>query len=134
MSEDPNPKTVWPCLVYEDAPEAIRFLVDAFGFEERVVVKDDDDPSVIVHAELRWPEGGGVMLGTVGHGSVLDRRPAGGGAAYVVTDRPDEIHDRAIAAGAKVLQGLTDEDYGSRGFTLSDPEGTIWSFGTYRGE
>jgi hypothetical protein len=26
-----------------------------------------------------------------------------------------------------------DEDYGSRGFTARDPEGNLWSFGTYRG-
>ena len=32
------------------------------------------------------------------------------------------------------MQGLRDEDYGSRGFTVKDPEGNIWSFGTYRGE
>jgi uncharacterized glyoxalase superfamily protein PhnB len=29
---------------------------------------------------------------------------------------------------------LKDEDYGSRGFTVSDPEGNLWSFGTYAGE
>jgi uncharacterized glyoxalase superfamily protein PhnB len=133
MVDDRIPKAVWPCLVYEDAPAAIRFLVDAFGFEERLVVKDDDDPSVI-HAELRWPEGGGVMLGTAGRGNVLSGMPAGGGAVYVVTDQPDEVHEQAIAGGAKPLEDLKDEDYGSRGFTVSDPEGTIWSFGTYRGE
>jgi len=25
-------------------------------------------------------------------------------------------------------------DYGSHGFTARDPEGNLWSFGTYRGE
>jgi uncharacterized glyoxalase superfamily protein PhnB len=30
--------------------------------------------------------------------------------------------------------GLRDEDYGSRGFTVRDPEGILWSFGTYPGE
>jgi uncharacterized glyoxalase superfamily protein PhnB len=32
-----------------------------------------------------------------------------------------------------VLQGLKDEDYGSRGFTIKDPEGNVWTLGTYRG-
>jgi uncharacterized glyoxalase superfamily protein PhnB len=27
---------------------------------------------------------------------------------------------------------LKDEDYGSRGYTTRDPEGNLWSFGTYR--
>jgi len=40
----------------------------------------------------------------------------------------------AIAAGATLFQDLRDEDYGSRGFSVTDPEGNIWSFGTYRGE
>jgi uncharacterized glyoxalase superfamily protein PhnB len=133
-AQEQGPKTVWPCLVYKDAPAAIQFLVDAFGFEERIVVKEDDDPSVIHHAELRWPEGGGVMLGSAGRGNVLDEMPAGVGATYVVTDRPDEVHDQAVAAGARVVQELKDEDYGSRGFSAADPEGVIWSFGTYRGE
>ena len=37
-------------------------------------------------------------------------------------------------AGAVVFAPLKDEDYGSRGFSVTDPEGNIWSFGTYRGE
>ena len=36
-------------------------------------------------------------------------------------------------AGAEVVRGLKDEDYGSRGFTVRDPEGDLSSFGTYRG-
>jgi uncharacterized glyoxalase superfamily protein PhnB len=39
-----------------------------------------------------------------------------------------------IAAGAKVLREMRDEDYGSRGFTVTDPEGKVWSIGTYAGE
>jgi uncharacterized glyoxalase superfamily protein PhnB len=53
---------------------------------------------------------------------------------YVVTDDPDGLHDRAVAAGAKIVMGLTDQDYGSRDFAACDPEGNRWSFGTYRGE
>jgi uncharacterized glyoxalase superfamily protein PhnB len=52
---------------------------------------------------------------------------------YVVTEAPDELFERATAAGAEVVRGLKDEDYGSRGFTVRDPEGNLWTFGTYRG-
>jgi uncharacterized glyoxalase superfamily protein PhnB len=41
---------------------------------------------------------------------------------------------RANAAGAEVLSELHDTDYGSRDFAVLDPEGSRWSFGTYRGE
>ena len=36
------------------------------------------------------------------------------------------------AAGATIERELTDQDYGSREFTARDPEGNLWSFGTYR--
>jgi uncharacterized glyoxalase superfamily protein PhnB len=54
--------------------------------------------------------------------------------AYVVTDNPDLLHARAVAAGAEITTGLHETDYGSRDFAVRDPEGNRWSFGTYRGE
>ncbi len=130
-----NPPTIWPTFLYADAPAAIDFLQSAFGFTASLVVPNDSDPSVIEHAQLRWPEGGGVMLGTANRpGNPFSERPRGSASCYVVTDRPDEVHDRAVAAGATIFAPLKDEDYGSRGFSAVDPEGNLWSFGTYRGE
>jgi uncharacterized glyoxalase superfamily protein PhnB len=130
------PKTVWPCLNYRDADAAIRFLVDAFGFESTLVVPAHDGRAgVVEHAELRWPDGGGVMLGSAepDGDNPFRQTPIGGASIYVVTDHPDALLDRATAAGATLVRGLQDEDYGSRGFSVRDPEGNIWSFGTYRG-
>ena len=130
----PPPKTIWPCLNYRDAHAAIRFLVEAFGFVETLVVPGEGEREV-VHAELRWPEGGGVILGSaVEDGKEFERLPAGVSSIYVVTDQPDALYARAERAGAKVVRGLEDTDYGSRTFTVRDPEGNLWSFGTYRGE
>ncbi|MBO0687714.1 MAG: glyoxalase, partial [Candidatus Dormibacteraeota bacterium] len=69
--------TVWPSLRYRDARAAIRFLVDAFGFEE-VASYAGSDESVVVHAELRWPEGGGVMLGSYHEESDITMPPGVG--------------------------------------------------------
>jgi uncharacterized glyoxalase superfamily protein PhnB len=122
---------VWPGLRYSDAHAAIRFLVDAFGFEEVAVYASGD---VVDHAELRWPGGGGVMLGSAQRTeSTISDLPAGTGSVYIVTDDPDGLYKRAVAAGATIVAGLRDEDYGSRGFTARDPEGVFWSFGTYAG-
>lgn len=85
----------------------------------------------IVHAELRWP-GGGIMIGTCDSGSRF-AKPKGSGAAYVVTDAPDALFQRAVAAGAEVVHEPMDQDYGSREFSVRDPEGNSWSFGTYKG-
>jgi uncharacterized glyoxalase superfamily protein PhnB len=130
-----NAPSVWPCFTYRDASAAVAFLTEAFGFEARAVHTRDDDPSIVEHAELRWPLGGGVMFGTAGKDDgPFGRRTPGNDAAYVVCDDADALFARSVAAGAEVVRGLVDEDYGSRGFTVRDPEGNLWSFGTYRGE
>lgn len=123
---------VWPTLTYQDAPAAIRFLVEAFGFEEAAVYPGETEGSV-AHAELRWPGGGAVMLGSHQPGSPVDL-PAGIGSIYVVVDDPDALFERARTAGAGVVREPRDEPYGGRDFVVRDPEGVYWSFGTYGGQ
>lgn len=123
MTTAPPPQ-VWPTLRARDPRALIRFLVDAFGFEEIVVYGDGDR---VDHAELAWPLGGGVMLGSSGG------TESGSLHAYVVCDDPDALFKRAVAGGATVVEELTDKDYGSRDFAAADPEGNRWYFGTYRG-
>jgi uncharacterized glyoxalase superfamily protein PhnB len=126
---------VWPVLSYRDARAALSFLSDAFGFEENAVYAREDDPSIIEHAEMRWPLGGGIMFGTASKDdSAFGQRSSGNDSVYVVCADPDQLFERATKAGAEVVRGLVDEDYGSRGFTVHDPEGNLWSFGTYAGE
>ena len=136
MSDAPLPQ-VWPTLRAQDARGLIRFLVEAFGFQETVVYGDQPDGSgdTVVHAQLSWPEGGGIMLGSARQ---TDDDPwpvqPGSTGCYVVTADPDAVHARAVAAGAEITQPLHETDYGSRDFAARDPEGNRWSFGTYRGE
>ncbi|GAA4262046.1 VOC family protein [Dactylosporangium darangshiense] len=122
---------VWPTLRAKDARGLIRFLVDAFGFEATAVYGEGD---LVEHAQLSWPEGGGIMLGSDrDDGSPWQLTPGSFGC-YVVCAGPDALYERAVAAGAVVIQEMNDTDYGSRGFAVRDPEGNLWSFGTYRGE
>ncbi len=127
----PHP-TVWPAFRARDARALIRFLVDAFGFEETAVHGEGDR---VDHAELSWPEGGGVMLGSVRE-DPDDAWPAvpGTAACYVVTADPAAVHSRAVAAGAIIVREPATTDYGSTEFAARDPEGNQWSFGTYAGE
>jgi uncharacterized glyoxalase superfamily protein PhnB len=129
MADKTPPPQVWPTLRARDARGLIRFLVQAFGFEETVVYGDGDS---VHHAELAWPPGGGIMLGSA-RDSGPDLPPPGSLHAYVVTDQPDALFARATAAGAEVTAGLHETDYGSRDFAVRDPEGNRWSFGTYPG-
>jgi uncharacterized glyoxalase superfamily protein PhnB len=132
MSEtkSPPPPNVWPSLRANDALGLIRFLTEALGFEATVVHADGD---TVHHAELAWPPGGGVMLGSAQPGSSVRVTEPGHFSAYVVTGDPDALHARAVAHGAKVTSELHDTDYGSRDFAIADPEGNHWSFGTYPG-
>jgi uncharacterized glyoxalase superfamily protein PhnB len=132
MNDTAPAPQVWPTLRSDDAPALIAFLVDAFGFE--VTVRYGEGGRVD-HAELAWPPGGGIMLGSTRPddpadiGSLLP----GHFGAYVVTDDPDGLCARARAAGAEITMELKDTDYGSRDFAAKDPDGNRWSFGTYRG-
>ena len=115
-----------PTLRYRDAKAAIDFLERAFGFERKAVHENDD--GTIAHAELAYGRGM-VMIGSTGAGD--PQFDTGHASIYVVVADPDALHERAKAAGADISRGLTDMDYGSREFTARDPEGNVWSFGTY---
>ena len=121
---------IYPALRYHDARAAIDWLGEAFGFTEKQV--HEGDGGTIAHAELSVPGGGVLMLGSEPEGG--DPRwgtHAGQGWIYIAIENPDALHDRAVAAGAEIVMGLTDTDYGSRDFSARDPEGNLWSFGTY---
>jgi uncharacterized glyoxalase superfamily protein PhnB len=119
--------TVIPTLSYRHAAAAIEWLCDAFGFERHAVYEGPDD--TIAHAELQHGTGM-VMLGSTKEEGVWQVKP-GTGAIYVVVDDVDAHCARATEAGAKILQEPTDQEYGSREYVARDPEGNLWSFGTY---
>jgi uncharacterized glyoxalase superfamily protein PhnB len=121
---------IYPSLRYRDTRAAIDWLGAAYGFTEKAAHADAD--GIIRHAELRVPSGGIVMLGTEPEGG--DPRwgvHAGMSWVYISVHDPDSLHDRALAAGAEIVREPQDTDYGSREFSTRDPEGNIWSFGTY---
>jgi uncharacterized glyoxalase superfamily protein PhnB len=122
---------VWPTLQAVDALALIDFYVDTFGFRRTAVYADGD---TVAHAQLDWPEGGGIMLGSHKPDAEWSTQP-GTLAAYAVTDHIEELWQRVEhAPGVTVIRPLTSTDYGSREFAVRDPEGNAWSFGTYRGE
>ncbi len=125
---------VIPCLRYRDAPAAVEWLCAAFGFEKHLVVPGEG--RTIAHAQLGLG-GGMVMLGSAVESEFnrLMKQPDEAGGAtqgiYVVVADPDAIYARAKAAGASIEIDIRDESYGGRGFTCRDPEGHVWSFGSY---
>ena len=122
-------QSIYPSFRCKDAPGAIAWLVETLGFEVREVHEGDDGS--VRHAELSLgPDL--IMLGSE-RDDVYGGR-TGGGFTYIVVERDDvdALYDRAVSAGAEVLGELSEKDYGSRDFSVKDPEGNVWSFGTYR--
>ena len=115
-----------PALRYDDAKSAIDFLDRAFGFHRKAVFENED--GTIGHAELTSGRGM-VMIGSSGHGD--KQFDTGRSSIYVIVEDPDAVYERAKAAGAEITREPQDTDYGSREFSARDPEGNIWSFGTY---
>ncbi|MGV9011003.1 MAG: nuclear transport factor 2 family protein [Flavobacteriales bacterium] len=127
--------SIIPALTYNDAPAAVEWLSAAFGFEKHLVVPGEN--GTILHAELILGNAM-VMLGSTNSGSEyakVTRSPAELGyqtqSPYVVMDDPDALYAKAVHHGARMVIDLKDEPHGGRGFTCADPEGHLWSFGSY---
>jgi uncharacterized glyoxalase superfamily protein PhnB len=125
-------QTIYPAIRYADADAAVTFLVAAFGATERVLYRDDN--GTIRHGELIIA-GAMVMIGEYDDSGWMGGEPprpqASTVSLYVVVPNPDAHHAAAVAVGADVVRALTDTDYGSREYSVRDPEGNLWSFGTY---
>jgi uncharacterized glyoxalase superfamily protein PhnB len=129
--------TVIPCLHYRDAPAAIDWLCQTFGFEKQLVVPNQD--GTIAHAQLSFGNGmimlGSVLKAETEFGRLMKQPDEIAGAetqsSYIVVLDADAMYARAKAAGAKIVIEIKDEDYGGRGFSCYDLEGHLWNFGTY---
>ncbi len=129
-----GPPDIFPFLRYHDAAAAIDWLERAFGFERLMVAPGPDES--IAHAQLACGQGV-IMLSSVRDDDPLGlkspRDLAGvSQGIYVHVDDVDAHHQLATAADAEIVFPLQDTDYGSREYTARDPEGYLWSFGTYR--
>jgi uncharacterized glyoxalase superfamily protein PhnB len=127
--------TIVPTLRYRDAHAAIDWLCQVFGFERHAVYEGENGS--VGHAELTL-NGGMIMLGSVKDDEYARRFKSPdelGGmetrSAYIVVPDADAVHARAVAAGATIVRPLQDTSYGSREFSVKDPDGHSWSVGTY---
>ncbi len=127
--------TIIPTLRYKDAVEAIDWLCNAFGFEKHLVVPSDIGG--IAHAQLVFGNGM-VMVGSARDDSFGElQAPLGARDAtvaqspYIIVSEVDKHHRHAAASGAEIVMPPEDQDYGGRLYICRDPEGNLWSFGSY---
>jgi uncharacterized glyoxalase superfamily protein PhnB len=125
-----------PAVAYNDAPAGIRWLTDVLGL--RVVRTFEMPDGTIAHAELAWRTSV-VFVHTrppkENPWSVVG--PASIALAVETANQVDRHYERARAAAADIVRHAYDSKTpafpdGSRQFDVRDPEGNLWTVGTYR--
>ena len=123
-----------PSMRNHDAPAAIEWLCEAFGFEKHLIVPEEN--GAIAHAQLTLGNGM-IMLGSARDDEFggLVKVPADVGiatqSAYFVVKEIDAHYQRAMDAGAEIVMEIADQDHGGRLYSTLDPEGHLWNFGSY---
>jgi PhnB protein len=112
--------SITPYLVVPRVAQLIEFLKGAFGAEERFRV-NRPGTEVIMHAELRI---GDSMLEMADANDQFPPTPA---TMILHVDDVDVVFQRAVDAGATVLQPVADQEYGVRSATVQDASGNKWS-------
>jgi len=127
--------TIMPALRYRDAHAAIDWLCNVLGCTRHAVYPGPGNS--VGHAELVLG-GGMIMLGSEKddeYGKCFKPPSELGGmetrTAYVVVADADAAYARARTAGGEIVRPIQDTPYGSREFSVRDPEGHTWSVGTY---
>jgi len=123
---------VLPLIRYRDPRSAVAWLLEAFGFETRCLVSRVDGSFAYAHLAF----GDNLIMVTPAPDAQPDRpapepeKPAIDGRYFVVDDI--EAHfARAKAGGAEILSEIAADDHGGRRYTCRDPDGHVWTFGTY---
>jgi uncharacterized glyoxalase superfamily protein PhnB len=124
--------SIFPFLQYRDGAAAVDWLEQAFGFERSLVLLGEN--GAVDHAELTLGTGT-IMIGSLEDPSLGLKSPRDlesvGQGIYVAIDDVDAHCARAKAAGAEIVRRPADTSYGAREYMARDPEGHLWSFGTY---
>jgi PhnB protein len=120
--------TITPQLTLDNAAQAIEWYKKALGAEETSRAVGPDGK--IMHAELRIGNSkfmvNDAMMGSKGP-QALGGSPA---SLWLYVEDCDALYNRALAAGAKVLEGpmgqMGDQFWGDRAGNVADPEGIGW--------
>jgi len=94
-----------PIVPYSNPRSAIRWLEQTFGAVATAVHPPDPDQP-LKHAEVKVGNGL-VMINDADRGDDSPFALPGPVLLYVVVDDPDALHDRAAAAGAEIVMGLS---------------------------
>src|SRR3990172_4212572 len=119
---------------YRDPAAAIEWLCEALGFEEHFIASGENDS--ISYAQLTF--GDSAILVSPVRDTVFDKltkQPDEIGGAetqscYFVVNDVEAHYGKAKAAGAEIVLEIDKHEHG-RGYSCRDPEGHLWTFGTF---
>lgn len=124
--------SVTPYLIIKNnAARAIDFYKKAFGAEEIVRMPAPD--GTIGHAEIRIGDSMIMLADEMPEMGYKSPSSLGGTPVSLViyVNDVDKIYKQAISAGGKEDRPLTNQFYGDRSGTLTDPFGHVWIIGTH---
>lgn len=123
-------RTVTPYLVVRNAVGAIEFYKEAFGAKEVMRLRMPDGK--IGHAEIQIADERIMLSDEFPEYGAVSPESSGGSPVgiHLYVDDADAWANRAIAAGAKVLVPVADQDYGERHGQIEDPFGHRWGIST----
>jgi uncharacterized glyoxalase superfamily protein PhnB len=109
---------VVPCLLYDDLPEAVRWLVATLGFREMVRATMPDGWSG--HSEVE--RDGFVLL----LGRRVEGLEDGSSLTQVYVDDVSARCEAAVLEGGSILETPADRPWGVRQAVVTDPAGHRW--------
>lgn len=123
--------SVTPYLFISGATKAIEFYKDVFGAEERLRIPGPNN--TIGHAEIAI-HGAVIMLADECPQMHARCPKAIGGSPVMVhlyVQDADAVVKKATAAGATILDPVSDKFYGDRSGSIVDPFGHLWAVATH---
>lgn len=120
----PEYGSLTPYIVTQKCADAIEFYKKVFGATERMCMPMPDGS--IGHAELQVGDSI-LMLASGG-----EQWPATSSLTCLYVEDCDAVFQRAVDAGATVIEPLEDKFYGDRAGSVRDPFGQRWSIMTHK--
>jgi len=124
--------SITPALIVKDGNAAIEFYKKGFGAEERHRMKSPDGR--IGHAELRIGDSIVMLTDEFPEMKCLSPKSIGGSpvSMYIYVEDVDDTINKAVSAGAKVLDPVKDQFWGDRHGRIEDPFGHLWFIATHK--
>jgi PhnB protein len=124
--------TITPHLCVKGAAQAIEFYKKAFNAEELCRVPSPGG-STLMHAAVKIGDSILFLYDEVPQMGAVGPKSIGGSPVriHLYVEDVDRLYDQAVKAGAEVGMPLTNQPWGDRYGTLTDPFGHSWGLASH---